>query len=140
MSVRKCSLADAPVLRATIICFGTPHMLNAEPANNLRLSFMLSCHARFSTHYQFVYLVLNYLSFSTTTSFIMANIHNTDYEGLVKDLRSEFDSRKTRSLSWRKDQLRGLIRMFDEQEELFVRALKEDLGKPRQEAILMEIQ
>nr|ACO12663.1 Aldehyde dehydrogenase, dimeric NADP-preferring [Lepeophtheirus salmonis] len=62
-----------------------------------------------------------------------------DFPKTVNALRSAFNTGKTKDLKWRKSQLRALVKMFDEQEDVFVSALKQDLGKPKQESILMEI-
>ena len=56
------------------------------------------------------------------------------FEELVSSLRTTFNSGRTKSLDWRKAQLRGLIRMFEEHAEEFERALAEDLGRPPIEA------
>ena len=54
-------------------------------------------------------------------------------------LRSTFDSGKTRSKSWRQDQLRRLIAMLKDKEATFTRALYLDLRKSRFEAYITEI-
>ena len=56
------------------------------------------------------------------------------YQELVDSLRATFDSGRTRSIDWRKAQLRGLVRMFEEHADEFERALAEDLGRPPVEA------
>ena len=50
-----------------------------------------------------------------------------------------FNSGRTRNLAWRKEQLRALIRMLDENTEVLCDALKKDLGKPRMESMMLEI-
>ena len=45
-------------------------------------------------------------------------------------LRTTFRSGRTRSLDWRRDQLKGLERMLDVHEADFLRALADDLHKP----------
>jgi aldehyde dehydrogenase (NAD+) len=57
---------------------------------------------------------------------------------VVRRLRGGFDSGRTRPLAWREDQLRRFRSLLDEREELFLAALKADLGKPRFEAWLSE--
>ena len=56
------------------------------------------------------------------------------YQELVDSLRATFDSGRTRSIDWRRAQLRGLVRMFEEHADEFERALAEDLGRPPVEA------
>ena len=57
----------------------------------------------------------------------------------VERLRARFDSDATRELSWRRDQLRGLMAMVDENEARIVEALGADLGKPPLEAAMAEV-
>ncbi len=56
------------------------------------------------------------------------------YEELVDSLRSTFNSGRTKAIDWRKAQLKGLIRMFEEHASELERALAEDLGRPPVEA------
>jgi aldehyde dehydrogenase (NAD+) len=58
---------------------------------------------------------------------------------MVADLRRSFDSGRTRSLSWRVDQLRALKTMCIEREADILDALAADLGKPRLEAYSTEL-
>ncbi|KAK1296577.1 Aldehyde dehydrogenase family 3 member F1 [Acorus calamus] len=63
-------------------------------------------------------------------------------EGLEKgleELRQTFGSGKTRDVAWRKSQLRGLLRLLNEEEEDIFRVLHEDLGKHRVEAYRDEV-
>ncbi len=48
--------------------------------------------------------------------------------------RSAFESRRTRSVAWRIDQLRSIERLVSEGEDELVRAMAKDFGKPRVEA------
>jgi aldehyde dehydrogenase (NAD+) len=52
----------------------------------------------------------------------------------VDELRTTFSTGRTRSLAWRRNQLRALERMVSENEQRFFDALKADLGKPSLEA------
>lgn len=61
-------------------------------------------------------------------------------EDYVKLARAMFKSDKTRSLSFRKTQLRNLMRMYEETEELMLQALQKDLNKCRMEASITEIE
>jgi len=60
-------------------------------------------------------------------------------EAEVEGCRRAFNQGKTKPLSWRKEQLNNLLRMMDEQADLFVSALDKDLRKPAQEAIITEV-
>jgi aldehyde dehydrogenase (NAD+) len=53
---------------------------------------------------------------------------------LVGRLRATFDAGTTRSLDWRREQLKGLRKMLTEREGELLDALAADLGKPRLEA------
>ncbi len=57
-----------------------------------------------------------------------------DAEGLVARLRATFDSGKTRSLEWRRSQLKAMRKMLTEREAELQQALRADLGKPSLEA------
>jgi aldehyde dehydrogenase (NAD+) len=58
---------------------------------------------------------------------------------LIADLRKVFAIGRTRELSWRLEQLRGIERMCDEREAEIVAALAEDLGRPALDAWLGDI-
>jgi aldehyde dehydrogenase (NAD+) len=58
---------------------------------------------------------------------------------LIGDLRRVFATGRTRDLSWRLEQLRGIERMCDEREAEIVAALAEDLGRPPLDAWLGDI-
>ena len=62
-----------------------------------------------------------------------------DFTNLHGELRDYFDSGVTRSAQWRKNQLEGLIKMMEENEDRFCEALKADLGKSKMEAVVSEI-
>lgn len=61
-----------------------------------------------------------------------------DYERSVASARAAFGAGRTRDLDWRSAQLCGLVRLIDEHEEDIARALAQDLGKPRAEALTAE--
>jgi aldehyde dehydrogenase (NAD+) len=71
---------------------------------------------------------------SNDSSSLSTNISRT-----VNDLKLQFDSGVTRPLTYRQQQLEGLQRFIRECEKDIITALHDDLGKPRAEAILMEI-
>jgi aldehyde dehydrogenase (NAD+) len=58
---------------------------------------------------------------------------------LVRGLRKVFQSGRTRDLKWRKQQLLGVQKLIEENEDKIIEALKLDLGKPKQEGVLSEI-
>ena len=62
-----------------------------------------------------------------------------DAPALVTQLRKQFRSGTTHSVDWRKEQLRGLIRMLSEHEADFSGALAADLAKAPAEAYATEI-
>ncbi|CAF0739540.1 unnamed protein product [Didymodactylos carnosus] len=57
---------------------------------------------------------------------------------LLTGLRTTFNSGKTKSLKWRKQQLERLLKLFDEQKHLFADAAKEDFHRPEQETLLYD--
>ena len=60
-------------------------------------------------------------------------------EQLVRRLRTNFDSGRTRSVEWRRGQLEALATMLSENEDAILDALATDLGKPRFEAWVGDI-
>eukprot|EP00945_MAST-04E_sp_MAST-4E-sp1_P001655 g1655.t1 len=54
-----------------------------------------------------------------------------DYTDLANEVRASFKSGKTKSLEWRKDQLRAMIRMCAENHERITAAVLADLGGPK---------
>jgi len=62
-----------------------------------------------------------------------------EYTKLVGDVRNAFNTGRTKSVEWRKEQLKAVDRMLVENEATFISALKADLNKPVQETIMAEI-
>src|ERR1700730_17837080 len=62
-----------------------------------------------------------------------------DATALLGDLRGVFGTGRTRELSWRQEQLRGIERLCDEREAEIAAALAEDLGRPSFDAWLADI-
>ncbi|KAL6063091.1 NAD(P)-dependent benzaldehyde dehydrogenase [Balamuthia mandrillaris] len=58
---------------------------------------------------------------------------------VVKSLRKAFASGKTKSADWRRENLKGVKHMLEENEEVFLAALNKDLGRCKTESILSEI-
>ena len=61
------------------------------------------------------------------------------YKSQIQDLRKVFKSGRTRSYSWRIQQLGNLDALLSENEAAICKALKQDLNKPAFEAALCEI-
>jgi len=62
-----------------------------------------------------------------------------DVTALLRNVRSEFGSGRTRALSWRLQQLRGIERLCEEREAEITAALAEDLGRSPVDAWLGDI-
>ncbi|KAG0649348.1 Aldehyde dehydrogenase family 3 member A1 [Hyphodiscus hymeniophilus] len=58
---------------------------------------------------------------------------------IISELKASFASGKTLSIEWRKQQLRQLWKLLDENEEAIRQALKKDLGKPIVQTHVLEI-
>jgi len=58
---------------------------------------------------------------------------------LVKELRKNFGSGKTRSYEWRVSQVKALLKAMVENEEEIVEALRLDLAKPSLETVVYEV-
>ncbi|KAI3984002.1 hypothetical protein MKX01_035129 [Papaver californicum] len=58
---------------------------------------------------------------------------------LVKDLRENFLSGKTKSYEWRVEQLKNICKMIDENEQEILDCLQIDLSKPQLQAFVSEI-
>jgi len=63
----------------------------------------------------------------------------TEIPRMLKDLRATFDSGRTRTLAWRLQQLEGLQRLVNENEDRILEALAKDVGKPDLEAFMTEV-
>jgi aldehyde dehydrogenase (NAD+) len=62
-----------------------------------------------------------------------------DAGAVLARLRTTFESGRTRTLEWRREQLAGLRRMLTEREDELVEALRADLGRPTVEAFGADI-
>jgi aldehyde dehydrogenase (NAD+) len=58
---------------------------------------------------------------------------------LVRELRKNFDTGKTKSYEWRISQLEAIVKMLEEREKEIIDALHSDLSKPRLEAYITEV-
>ena len=61
------------------------------------------------------------------------------FEELLGHLRATFRSGRTRSIEWRKEQLRNIVRMLEENEKAFADALHDDLRRNEVEAYTADI-
>jgi acyl-CoA reductase-like NAD-dependent aldehyde dehydrogenase len=62
-----------------------------------------------------------------------------DIPKIRQELQAGFDTGRTRSIKYRKEQILGLAYMMKDNAQRFVRALKHDLGRPALETHLTEI-
>lgn len=62
-----------------------------------------------------------------------------DLERDLANMREYFGRGKTKTASWRKSQLKGLLTFLKEREEDIFQALKQDLGKHHVEAFRDEV-
>ncbi|KAM7516174.1 hypothetical protein LguiA_005757 [Lonicera macranthoides] len=60
-------------------------------------------------------------------------------EARVREVRKTFRSGKTKGVEWRKSQLRGILKLIDENEDKIFDALQRDLGKHPVEAYRDEV-
>lgn len=58
---------------------------------------------------------------------------------LVQSLRTNFNKNTTKSVNWRKTQLKALEKLIDENTKELCDAIKLDLNKPEQETIAFEL-
>lgn len=58
---------------------------------------------------------------------------------LVKELRKNFNSGRTKSYEWRISQLESIAKMLEEKEKDITEALHKDLAKPPFEAFISEV-
>ncbi|XP_049410987.1 aldehyde dehydrogenase family 3 member F1-like [Solanum stenotomum] len=82
---------------------------------------------------------------STTTMTKLCNSHPTtpqmmlECEKELEVLKETFKSGKTQEESWRRSQLKNLLKLLEEKEDDIFKALKQDLGKHRVEAYRDEV-
>lgn len=57
---------------------------------------------------------------------------------VLGDLRKTFNTGKTKSVAWRKQQIEQIYKMFDEQKEVFASAAKADFHRPSAETYLYD--
>lgn len=59
---------------------------------------------------------------------------------VVASARAAFHSGRSRPVAWRRGQLQALLRFYDENEAVLCEAVAKDFRKPRQEAIMFEVE
>lgn len=62
-----------------------------------------------------------------------------DAAAMMKELRGTFGSGKTRSVEWRRSQLKALLKLAEFHEGEILEALRSDLSKPELESLLQEV-
>lgn len=62
-----------------------------------------------------------------------------EVEGTVRELRQYFKTGRTRSVTWRKNQLKALLKLVHDKEDAIYKALHQDLGKHPVEAYRDEV-
>jgi hypothetical protein len=73
-----------------------------------------------------------------STTSVMAETPVDRIPNIFKDLRTSFNSGKTKSLSWRKKQIEQIYKMCDEQKDVFASAATADFHRPSAETLLYD--
>lgn len=60
-------------------------------------------------------------------------------DSIVKSLRKSFGTNVTKTLEWRRAQLQAIEKLLDENKDELINSIKQDLNKPAQETITLEI-
>ncbi len=79
---------------------------------------------------------------AATTAAAEAGLQYTPIDaipGIVSDLRAAFLTGKTRSIEYRKNQLKQLAYMFKDHQDDFIQSLQKDLGRSRFESVFAEL-
>ena len=66
-------------------------------------------------------------------------MNNSDFHIQINKLQNQFNSGRTKDISWRVEQLQQIKSLLQENEEELGVALKEDLGKSALESYITEI-
>lgn len=61
------------------------------------------------------------------------------YQDVMDRARAAFDSGKTKNVSFRRKQLESLMRLYEENRDEMAAVLAADLRRPKQEAMILEI-
>lgn len=73
-----------------------------------------------------------------STSLAMTETSVDSIPTIFKDLRSTFNTGKTKSIAWRKRQIEQLFKMCNEQKEVFASAVNADFNRPSTETLLYD--
>ncbi len=73
-----------------------------------------------------------------STTLAMTETSIDSIQTILKDLRTSFNSGKTRPITWRKRQIEQLFKMCDEQKEVFASAANADFYRPSAETFLYD--
>lgn len=68
-----------------------------------------------------------------------AKIELGDVASVAKEMRMAFDSGISRPVATRKAQIKRLLQLFTDNEEILVEALQKDLGRPRNECLIYDL-
>ncbi len=74
----------------------------------------------------------------STTSSSMNETSTEVIENIFQDLRTSFNTGKTKSIAWRKQQIEQLYKMCNEQKGLFASATNADFHRPNFETIFFD--
>ncbi len=58
---------------------------------------------------------------------------------LVANVRKAYNTHKTHDVAWRKQQLKAICKLVEENTSRIVDALKSDLGRPEFEGVVLEV-
>ncbi|MEW6776023.1 MAG: aldehyde dehydrogenase family protein [Bdellovibrionota bacterium] len=72
-------------------------------------------------------------------AFVREKPHGLNFFDQVATLRAAYDLGKTRDMNWRQRQLTGLLRFCWQQRRPLLAAMKADLGKPANEAMMADV-
>lgn len=61
------------------------------------------------------------------------------FEDVMHKVNTAFQSGRTRNVAFRRKQLESLLRMYEENKDAMAAALAADLRRPKQEAVILEI-
>lgn len=61
------------------------------------------------------------------------------FQGELSRALTGFQSGRTKNLTFRRKQLESLLRMYEENRDLMTEVLRADLRRPKQEAVILEI-
>lgn len=78
-------------------------------------------------------------SFPNQTNYFTFSMKNLNVEALIEPMIQTYKSGENQTLKWRKDQLKLISRMLNENEERWIEAIYADLRKERSEAMYSEI-